>query len=112
MLIIYQQVQFQNLTIHCYNPNIQIARLQDCYFLFLLSIPLFLDSFFTKLDPGPTPYCIDDGAWGGAGEGTGGGTFEAAAAEDGKAGGAAAAEGAAADSGSGFGSMCFNRLFL
>lgn len=83
------------------------------YFLFLLSTPLFLGSFFGRADPEGIPYCIGESAEA-AGEGTGPGTGEGAAkVVGGTGGGGTGAEigGAAVGSGRGLGKICFNRLF-
>lgn len=78
---------------------------QPSFFLFLLSTPLFLMSFFEREDPAGTAYCMGERA---------GEVAETAIVVGGKAavaGGGTETGGAAAGSGRDLGKMCFKRLF-
>lgn len=78
----------------------------EFYFLFLRSAAMLLMSFLARADPGGIAYCTGEGTWPAEGEGTGG----AAMVGGGKWGGTDVG-GATVGSGSGFGNICFNRLF-
>lgn len=98
-------VLYPNTTLYKVIKSPNRTKLYRTYFLFLLSTPLFLMSFFEREDPAGTAYCMGERA---------GEVAETAIVVGGKAavaGGGTETGGAAAGSGRDLGKMCFKRLF-